>query len=88
LLRQVAARVSFSGRAVFVACWWARLIVESSGRVQLIPSVESAWAVSWARTVSQVPSAAHLRWCFHIVCQGPNASRADLSRGFRCGTGR
>lgn len=37
------------------------MIVESTETVQSIPLAESAWAVSWARTVSQVPSAAHLR---------------------------
>lgn len=54
MLRQVAAPVSFSGRVVFVACWWARLIIESTETVQSIPSIECAWAGSCARTVSQV----------------------------------
>lgn len=74
LLRQVAATVSFSGRAVFVACWWARLFVESTETVQSIPSIESAWAVTCARTVCHVSSAAHRRWRVQTVCQGPNAS--------------
>jgi hypothetical protein len=36
--------VSCSGRVVFVAGWWARLIVTSIDTVQSILSSASAWA--------------------------------------------
>lgn len=81
LLWPVAALVFFSVRAVFVVCWRVRSTAESTETVQSIPLIESPWAVSWASTVSQVPSAAHPRRRFPTVCQGPHASWGGSLRG-------
>ena len=61
-------------RAVFVACWWARLIVESTDTVQSTIPRASASAINTVRSWSQVPSWAYRLCRFHTVCHGPNTS--------------
>lgn len=59
---------------MFVACWWARAIVESTATSQLISPAASALVNKAVRTSSHVPSAAKQRWRFHTVCHGPNSA--------------
>jgi len=65
-------------RASVVACWWARLIVESMLTVQSRSPDASASAnrLVWIR--SHVPSLLNSLCRFHTVCQGPK--RAGRSR--------
>ena len=59
---------------VFVACWCALAMVESTDSDQSTIPAASAAAVSLARTSSQVPSVAIRRCQVHTVCHGPNDS--------------
>ncbi len=58
--------------AIVVACWWARLIVESTETTQSTSPAASASASSRAWILSQVPSALNRRCRFETVCYGPN----------------
>ena len=53
------------GRGPFLrapaACWWARTIMESTETAQLRASSASARAISAMKTLSHVPSTAHIR---------------------------
>jgi hypothetical protein len=58
-------------RVRFVACWCARLMVESTEASQSIKSAASAVPSRMVRTASQLPFLLNLRWRFHTVCHGP-----------------
>lgn len=70
--RAWAAARHDSGRWVFVACWWARLIVESTATRRSTCPAASASASSTPRIRSQVSSSAHRRWRAHTVFHDPN----------------
>lgn len=59
---------------MFVACWWARAMVESTATSQSITPMVSALVNKAVRTLSQVPSPAKRRCRFHTVCHGPNSA--------------
>jgi energy-coupling factor transporter ATP-binding protein EcfA2 len=63
-----------STRDRVVACWWARLIVESTDTVQSTSPTASASATSRAWILSQVASAENRLCRFNSVCHGPNTS--------------
>ena len=63
---------------MLVACWWARLMVESTDTSQSTSQssspAASALASRWVWIRSHVPSALKRRCRFHTVCHGPNDS--------------
>lgn len=61
-------------RVWLVACWWARLTVESTLTAQSTCPAVSASASNSAWIRSQVPSPLNLRCRFHTVCHGPNSA--------------
>lgn len=59
---------------MFVACWWARAIVESTATSQSSSPIATALVNKAVSTLSQIPSPAKRRCRFHTVCQGPNSA--------------
>src|SRR5699024_461618 len=64
----------FFTRLMFVACWWARAIVESTETVKSTLFILAACAVRAEWMTSQVPSPARRRCQVHTVCHLPNVS--------------
>ena len=74
-------------RGRVVACWCARLIVESTLTVQSMSPAASASASNLVRILSQVPSLLNRACRFHTVCHGPNRSgrsRQAIPHRYRC----